>query len=153
LPLWNGPTSAMHRGPVALVPFCAISASLLPRDAAFVLEPSGPERHRFRPEGGLARGGVSQARMRSCISAAHALKERMRVQQWTPSPLAGEGWGRGSCDQARHCHECTTPTPIPSPQGGGEETAALAFAPSASASASAPASAAHLPDARTAAQS
>src|SRR5262249_13315080 len=27
LPLWNGPTSAMHRGPVALVPFCAISAS------------------------------------------------------------------------------------------------------------------------------
>src|SRR5712691_13332717 len=28
LPLWNGPTSAMHRGPEALVPFCAISASL-----------------------------------------------------------------------------------------------------------------------------
>src|SRR5436853_197011 len=28
LPLWNGPTSAMHRGPVARVPFCAISASL-----------------------------------------------------------------------------------------------------------------------------
>ena len=25
LPLWNGPTSAMHRGPVARVPFCAIS--------------------------------------------------------------------------------------------------------------------------------
>src|SRR5262249_30252816 len=24
LPLWNGPTSAMHRGPVARVPFCAI---------------------------------------------------------------------------------------------------------------------------------
>src|SRR5262249_24447056 len=24
LPLWNGPTSAMHRGPVALVPFCAM---------------------------------------------------------------------------------------------------------------------------------
>src|SRR6266540_779224 len=28
LPLWNGPTSAMHRGPEARVPFCAISASL-----------------------------------------------------------------------------------------------------------------------------
>src|SRR5262249_3878139 len=27
-PLWNGPTSAMHRGPVARVPFCAMSASL-----------------------------------------------------------------------------------------------------------------------------
>src|SRR5262249_29386891 len=28
LPLWNGPTSAMHRGPVGLVPFCPITASL-----------------------------------------------------------------------------------------------------------------------------
>src|SRR5262249_14963163 len=27
LPLWNGPTSAMHRGPVGLVPFCPITAS------------------------------------------------------------------------------------------------------------------------------
>src|SRR3954454_20740311 len=35
LPLWNGPTSAMHRGPVARVPFCAISASQIRRDAAF----------------------------------------------------------------------------------------------------------------------
>src|SRR6188768_3304230 len=35
LPLWNGPTSAMHRGPEALVPFCAISASQIRRDAAF----------------------------------------------------------------------------------------------------------------------
>jgi len=24
LPLWNGPTSAMHRGPEARVPFCAM---------------------------------------------------------------------------------------------------------------------------------
>src|SRR6188472_3281884 len=35
LPLWNGPTSAMHRGPAARVPFCAISASQIRRDAAF----------------------------------------------------------------------------------------------------------------------
>ena len=35
LPLWNGPTSAMHRGPEARVPFCAISASHGDRDAAF----------------------------------------------------------------------------------------------------------------------
>src|SRR5258705_13984898 len=31
LPLWKGPTSAMHRGPAALVPFCAMSASLVGR--------------------------------------------------------------------------------------------------------------------------
>src|SRR5581483_2193588 len=29
LPLWNGPTSAMHRGPLGLVPFCPISTSLV----------------------------------------------------------------------------------------------------------------------------
>src|SRR5215510_3862824 len=48
LPLWNGPTSAMHRGPVARVPFCAIFR--LPYRSR-----RGPPRdrlnHRFRPEG------------------------------------------------------------------------------------------------------
>src|SRR5438093_3420176 len=35
-PLWNGPTSAMHRGPVARVPLLAMSAShVFERDAAF----------------------------------------------------------------------------------------------------------------------
>src|SRR5258707_13258809 len=53
LPLWNGPTSAMHRGPDALVPFCAMyPPPNFPR--------CGPLRdrlrYRFRPEGDLARG-------------------------------------------------------------------------------------------------
>ena len=54
LPLWNGPTSAMHRGPEALVPFCAISASLAhPRRG--LLGTMGPDNYRFRQQGGLAR--------------------------------------------------------------------------------------------------
>src|SRR5262252_9497454 len=56
LPLWNGPTSAMHRGPVARVPFCAMSASHAFRDAAFC-ETVWPDNYRFRLQGGLARGG------------------------------------------------------------------------------------------------
>src|SRR5215467_3362974 len=52
LPLWNGPTSAMHRGPVARVPFCAISAS----QTTEMRSSAGPFAHRFRPEGDLARG-------------------------------------------------------------------------------------------------
>jgi hypothetical protein len=36
LPLWNGPTSAMHLGPLGLVPFCPITASLRLNDYAFI---------------------------------------------------------------------------------------------------------------------
>src|SRR5438552_14028340 len=36
LPLWNGPTSAMHRGPVARVPFCAMNDLSLAVAAAVV---------------------------------------------------------------------------------------------------------------------
>src|SRR5665811_999022 len=32
LPLWNGPTSAMHRGPLGPVPFCPINTSLAGRE-------------------------------------------------------------------------------------------------------------------------
>src|SRR5436190_18577440 len=48
LPLWNGPTSAMHRGPVARVPFCAIFR--LPCRARCGLL-RDRFNHRFRPEG------------------------------------------------------------------------------------------------------
>jgi DNA ligase-associated metallophosphoesterase len=44
----------------------------------------------------------------------------------TPSPLVGEGWGRGSGGDAQaltHADHLPTPTPIPSPQGGGEQRA------------------------------
>jgi DNA ligase-associated metallophosphoesterase len=44
----------------------------------------------------------------------------------TPSPLVGEGWGRGSRGGAQastHVEDLPTPTPIPSPQGGGEQRA------------------------------
>src|SRR5882757_381145 len=69
LPLWNGPTSAMHRGPEALVPFCAISASQIdPR--------CGPLRdrllYRFRPEGDLARG-----------------HRRLSSEEWNPADMHG----------------------------------------------------------------
>src|ERR1700682_5245333 len=53
LPLWNGPTSAMHRGPVALVPFCAISASQIDPRCGLLRDRL---LYRFRPEGDLARG-------------------------------------------------------------------------------------------------
>src|SRR5882757_2670984 len=60
LPLWKGPTSAMHRGPAALVPFCAISASLVDRDAAF-LEPSGPDAIVSNPRGDWQEAAVCAA--------------------------------------------------------------------------------------------
>src|SRR5262245_53652154 len=53
LPLWNGPTSAMHRGPgflVPLGPFCPIIASLAGREVG----PGFPalSQYRLRPRGG-----------------------------------------------------------------------------------------------------
>jgi DNA ligase-1 len=52
------------------------------------------------------------------------------LAQRTPSPLVGEGWGRGSRGDAiasTPASHLPTPTPIPSPQGGGEEQAADAI--------------------------
>ncbi|MFZ0425941.1 MAG: ligase-associated DNA damage response DEXH box helicase [Xanthobacteraceae bacterium] len=49
------------------------------------------------------------------------------LAQSAPSPLAGEGGGRGSRGDehlSTVAHRLPTPTPIPSPQGGGEERAA-----------------------------
>src|SRR5262247_1127515 len=51
LPLWNGPTSAMHRGPVALVPFCAISAS----QSTEVRSSARPFAPSFQAGGGLGK--------------------------------------------------------------------------------------------------
>src|SRR5215467_9592116 len=53
LPLWKGPTSATHRGPMFLVPlgpFCPISASLAGREVG----PGFPalSHYRLRPRGG-----------------------------------------------------------------------------------------------------
>jgi uncharacterized protein len=51
---------------------------------------------------------------------------RSPLARRTPSPLVGEGWGRGSRGGAQastHAHDVPTPTPIPSPQGGGEQRA------------------------------
>src|SRR5882757_2509625 len=59
LPLWNGPTSAMHRGPEDRVPFCAMSAS---QWAATRSSSRPSDAHRFKPEGGLARGAVIAVR-------------------------------------------------------------------------------------------
>src|SRR5262245_15163956 len=70
LPLWNGPTSAMHRGPVALVPFCAISASQSTevRSSARPFAPSfqaggglGKRRLRLAHDGGTADGHAPAA--------------------------------------------------------------------------------------------
>src|SRR5580692_10678705 len=59
LPLWNGPTSAMHLGPLVPPSWSPMIASLDFRDRAFV----GPLSYRFRGKGGLARahfdGGVT----------------------------------------------------------------------------------------------
>src|SRR5262249_50796913 len=62
LPLWNGPTSAMHRGPVARVPFCAIfrlryrSRRGPPRDRL---------NHRFRPKGDWQEASASHEARRN----------------------------------------------------------------------------------------
>src|SRR6516165_9200032 len=58
LPLWNGPTSAMHRGPAARVPFSAISPPKVTRWGLFAAVAG----YRFRTEGGLARGAISDSR-------------------------------------------------------------------------------------------
>src|SRR5882724_13714626 len=59
LPLWNGPTSAMHLGPLGTPSLSPIVASLDFRDRAY----TGPFVHRFRGKGGLASahfdGGVT----------------------------------------------------------------------------------------------
>src|SRR6266849_2346361 len=59
LPLWNGPTSAMHRGPVARVPFCAISAS----QSTEMWPSSGPFELSFQAGGGIGkrRRGLREA--------------------------------------------------------------------------------------------
>src|SRR6266851_3993492 len=54
LPLWNGPTSAMHLGPLGLVPFCPITASLRLERLCFHLSPCSERQYRFRRQGGLA---------------------------------------------------------------------------------------------------
>src|SRR5215470_19222088 len=70
LPLWNGPTSAMHRGPLGLLPFCPISRLLL---APRVLpQPGfyGPVRHRLRPGPhwqGDGLGAAGGTRLRSFV--------------------------------------------------------------------------------------
>jgi hypothetical protein len=46
----------------------------------------------------------------------------VRQTRSAPSPLAGEGWGGGWCDEAPSQPIRRTPTPNPSPQGGGEHT-------------------------------
>src|SRR6478736_2234292 len=60
LPLWKGPTSAMHRGPEFLVPlgpvpFCPINASLAGREVG----PGFPALSHYR----LRRGGWLQVRI------------------------------------------------------------------------------------------
>src|SRR3954465_14086345 len=61
LPLWNGPTSAMHRGPFGLVPLSAMSASLgrrgdVPRAAVAVCMTAS-----LQAAGQLARGRATAA--------------------------------------------------------------------------------------------
>src|SRR5262245_46676245 len=48
---------------------------------------------------------------------AEALIERRRAPQCTPSPLAGEGWGRGCAVVAATCL-IARPPPCPSPTRG-----------------------------------
>src|ERR1700756_443479 len=57
LPAWNGPTSATHLGPLA--PPLPLPAIVLPPSAN-----RGPDQHRFRETGGLARGGCKWPRRR-----------------------------------------------------------------------------------------
>jgi len=71
----------------------------------------------------LAAGGLIIAATHAPIGLDQTVE--LRLDQATPSPLVGEGWGVGSgvtgeenaSSSARHL---TTPTPNPSPQGRGE---------------------------------
>jgi very-short-patch-repair endonuclease len=62
----------------------------------------------------------------NAIAAANGFEERNPTTDSasSPSPLAGEGRGGGSCDRGTAMPYLTTPTPNPSPQGGGEQKAA-----------------------------
>ena len=61
------------------------------------------------------------------LSGGRTRSRAAPLAQSAPSPLAGEGGGRGSRGDehlSTVAHRLPTPTPIPSPQGGGEERAA-----------------------------
>src|SRR5215475_785671 len=74
LPLWNGPTSAMHRGPDARVPFCAMSASQIHRDAALFEAVHAIVSNR---RGTWQEAAAPQARPRNAVEmrASHAAQE------------------------------------------------------------------------------
>src|ERR1700693_3166830 len=56
LPLWNGPTNAMHLGPLGPPSLSPIRSSMAVRGL-----PSGPCAYRFRGEGGLASAHFDKA--------------------------------------------------------------------------------------------
>src|SRR3989304_8825245 len=64
LPLWNGPTSAMHRGPLGFAPFVPINTSLAGREV-------GPLSRPFQVSSqvgtGLARGARADRGATNCI--------------------------------------------------------------------------------------
>src|SRR6266850_3424 len=88
LPLWNGPTSAMHRGPVARVPFCAISAS----QSTEMRSSAGPFAPSFQAGGGL---GKRRRRLsHACGNPADLHGVHMK-QNGRPRETAVDGVERG----------------------------------------------------------
>src|SRR5262249_23305234 len=85
LPLWKGPTSAMHRGPAALVPFCAMYPPPLFTEA--FLEPSGPGNHRFKPKGGLARGSRFAHALAAMLSSPAGKRSQLSGTQGAPMEI------------------------------------------------------------------
>src|SRR3984893_10363470 len=62
LPLWNGPTSAMHLGPLGPPSLSPMTVSIV------VIAPcGGPSGYRFRGEGGLASADFDR-----CVTGRHA---------------------------------------------------------------------------------
>src|SRR6266404_1667192 len=74
LPLWNGPTSAMHRGPGARVPFCAIFRLPYRARCGLLRDRFG---HRFRLERDWQEESASRERGRN-RSARTLVRRRKR---------------------------------------------------------------------------
>src|SRR5215831_9921249 len=125
LPLWNGPTSAMHRGPVALVPFCAISAS----QSTEVRSSARPFAPSFQ-----AGGGLGKRRLRLAHDGGTRMDMRPLHANKTAASRAAVHASRGARNRqgpGRRCSSATpraklSPTEVDTETGGNRHLAARA---------------------------
>src|ERR1019366_6131265 len=90
LPLWNGPTSAMHRGPRGLLTSCPIAASLIWSSALdWVGKWMLPLHQRFgKPEKRRWRGSTCPGRGAACVYDAPQSRDPFAKKKMDPGSAA-----------------------------------------------------------------